>query len=148
MGAYHSYGDPAHNQLFKLFGVRADKKEIDATLIVLSESLHSHAHVCDAPQRNGQLEEGRGDVGSSNKNSAARRKLMFGDAGPQDLESTNEKPDSYYVSRSYGTMERVEKRVTGRVLPKETPPRSPSLAYSCGSSKSVTWYRMPRKPDI
>ncbi|KAG6433803.1 hypothetical protein SASPL_105420 [Salvia splendens] len=148
LGAYHSYGDSAHNQLFQLFGVRVDKKEIEATLIVLSDSLQSHGHVCDAPRKNGQLEEGRGDLGSSNKYSAARRKLMFGDGGLQDLESTNKKLDSYYVSRSDGTMERVKKQYTGRVLPKETPPRSPSLAYSCRSSKLVTWFRMPRKPDI
>ncbi|KAG6389751.1 hypothetical protein SASPL_151224 [Salvia splendens] len=127
-GAYHSSGDPAYKELRELFAVNESMQGIERTLIVLSDSVEAAGHLCDAPKKNAQPVE-PGEVNSGNPFSLARRKLMFDDGGPQDLESTN-------------------KNVTGRVLPRETPSRSPTLTYSCGSSKPVTWYRMPRKPDI
>ena len=147
MAAYHSYGDPAYKQLCELFEVKAGNQQMEATLIVLSDSVDSRDNVCDAPIKNGRVAE-RGEGSSPNKFSLARRKLMFDDGGPQDLESTNRKPDCYFIPAANGIMEIVEEKYTGRVLPRETPPRSPSLAYSCASSKPVNWFRMPRKPDI
>ncbi|KAG6424543.1 hypothetical protein SASPL_114961 [Salvia splendens] len=106
MGAYHSYGEQAYNQLCELFGRKANTQEMEVTLIILSDSGQSHGNVGDASHNNGRLEEG-GDVNSSNKISFARRKLMFDDGGPQDLESTNKKPECYYIPGANGTMERV-----------------------------------------
>lgn len=97
-------------------------------MIVLSDSVQTQGREGDAPHQIAQPDE-PGEVNSFNKFSLARRKLMFDDGGLQDLESTN-------------------KNATGRVLPQETPPKSPSVAYSCGSNKPVTWFRMPPKPDF
>ncbi|XP_047957883.1 uncharacterized protein LOC125203548 [Salvia hispanica] len=147
LGAYHSHGDPAYSKLRELFELVAVDDDVGGTLIILSDSVSTQSVVCDAPVQN-RCHVEMAEANSSNKFSCARRKLLFDDGGPLDLESTNKKAGCFLIPGKDGQVEMVEKKVTGRILERDFPLKSPTLAYSCGSSNPVPKYRMSRKPNV
>lgn len=145
LGAYHKRGDPAYPQLYELFALNSVKEEAEKTFIVLSDSPQSARH--DAPEVIAPIIDGA-EVNSKNPFSLSRRKLMFDEGGPLDLESTNKKEVRYYVPDAKGKSHaRVEKKGP-RILSREFPPNSPNLAYSCASSSPLAMPRMLHKPNI
>lgn len=130
--------------VYELFELHDTNDEgIDGTLVVLSDTLQSQVAVCDAPHKNNARPDAAVEVASPNKFSLARRKMMFDDGGPLVLESTNKNVEYHYVEGDDGKLDRVEKKVTGRVLLWLTPVHLQVQCLGGGWQGSPTYDQLP-----
>ncbi|KAL1533496.1 hypothetical protein AAHA92_33375 [Salvia divinorum] len=146
--AYYHRGDPAYKQLYELFALNNVKEEHEGTVIVLSDSLENEDNAYALAEKNAPPDD-LSEVNSNRQFSHARRKLMFDEGYPMDLESTNKKVGCFYIPGANGKLKkRIEKTIKSRQLPQEITPKGPTYSSSCASYNPITWWKLPHKPNI
>ncbi|KAL1539721.1 hypothetical protein AAHA92_24172 [Salvia divinorum] len=144
VGAYHNHGDPCYYELAMLFDYNAVKVERENTIIMISDSMESTAAVPVAENAPPRVRHA-GEVPKIDP--VARRKLLFEERKPPDLESINNRGQHFYVTDKDGNLvPKNEDVLPSCVLHGNTPSKSPTYSESGASSSPIMWWRMPRKP--